>query len=86
MAVVLIDMQGFSVAEAAAVLGTREGTVKSRCARARTRLARLLGHLAPEPRDDGGNAGPPADVQSTTGEVAREGAGPDPARIRGGGS
>lgn len=44
-AVVLVDVQGYSVAETAALLGVAEGTVKSRCARGRTKLAVLLGHL-----------------------------------------
>lgn len=42
-AVVAVDMHGCSVADTAAMLGVAEGTVKSRCARARTRLAGLLG-------------------------------------------
>ena len=44
-AVVAVDMQGYSIADTAELLGVAEGTVKSRCARARVRLARLLGHL-----------------------------------------
>lgn len=44
---VLLDMQGYSVAEIAAMLGIAEGTVKSRCARGRARLAVILGHLGP---------------------------------------
>lgn len=47
-AVVAVDMQGYSVADTAALLGVAEGTVKSRCARARARLAVLLGHLDPD--------------------------------------
>ena len=47
-AVVLVDVEGFSVAETAAILEVPEGTVKSRCARARGRLAALLGELRPE--------------------------------------
>src|SRR3954469_635310 len=42
---VLVDMQGYPVAEAAAVLDVPEGTVKSRCARGRARLLPLLTHL-----------------------------------------
>jgi RNA polymerase sigma-70 factor, ECF subfamily len=44
-ALVLVDLQGYSVAEVAEILGVAEGTVKSRCARGRARLAVLLGHL-----------------------------------------
>jgi RNA polymerase sigma-70 factor (ECF subfamily) len=43
VALVLVDLQDLSVAEAAAVLGVAEGTVKSRCARGRAALAELLG-------------------------------------------
>jgi len=45
VAVVLVDVQGYPVAEVAELLGVAEGTVKSRCARGRARLAILLGHL-----------------------------------------
>jgi RNA polymerase sigma-70 factor, ECF subfamily len=44
-AIVLVDIEGWSVAETAGMLGVPEGTVKSRCARGRARLAVLLGHL-----------------------------------------
>jgi RNA polymerase sigma-70 factor, ECF subfamily len=44
-ALVLVELQGHSVAETASILGVAEGTVKSRCARGRARLAVLLGHL-----------------------------------------
>jgi RNA polymerase sigma-70 factor (ECF subfamily) len=43
IALVLVDMHGLPVAEAAAVLEVPEGTVKSRCARGRAALATLLG-------------------------------------------
>lgn len=46
MAVVLVHVQGYPVAEAASLMGVPAGTVKSRCARGRARLAVLLGHLA----------------------------------------
>lgn len=46
-ALVLVDMLGYSVADAAGVLGVSEGTVKSRCARGRARLLPRLGHLRP---------------------------------------
>jgi RNA polymerase sigma-70 factor (ECF subfamily) len=44
-ALVLVDMLGYSVADAAAVLGVSDGTVKSRCARGRARLLPYLAHL-----------------------------------------
>ncbi|MGK5737719.1 RNA polymerase sigma factor SigM [Micromonospora sp. URMC 103] len=50
-ALVLVDLQGYPVAEVARMLGVAEGTVKSRCARGRARLAVLLGHLRPTPAD-----------------------------------
>lgn len=43
--VVAVDMQGYSIADTARMLGVAEGTVKSRCARARARLAHSLGYL-----------------------------------------
>jgi RNA polymerase sigma-70 factor (ECF subfamily) len=44
-ALVLVDMLGYSVADASAVLGVSEGTVKSRCARGRAKLLPYLAHL-----------------------------------------
>jgi RNA polymerase sigma-70 factor (ECF subfamily) len=44
-ALVVVDMLGFGVADAAIILGTSPGTVKSRCARARARLLPYLAHL-----------------------------------------
>lgn len=44
-ALVLVDMEGMSVAEAAVELGAPQGTVKSRCARGRRQLAVLLNPL-----------------------------------------
>lgn len=41
-ALVLVDMEGYSVDEAAAILGCAPGTVKSRCSRGRARLVPLL--------------------------------------------
>lgn len=50
-AIVLVDMEGYSVDEAAALLGCPTGTVKSRCARGRARLLPLLAHLRAAPLD-----------------------------------
>lgn len=47
-ALVLVDMQGYPVAEAARVLDVPPGTVKSRCARGRARLLPLVKHLRPD--------------------------------------
>jgi RNA polymerase sigma-70 factor (ECF subfamily) len=44
-AITLVDIEGYSVADSAVMLGVAEGTIKSRCARGRARLAVLLGHL-----------------------------------------
>jgi RNA polymerase sigma-70 factor, ECF subfamily len=63
-ALVLLDLHGHSVAEVAQILGVAEGTVKSRCARGRARLAVSLGYLR--------NLDAAADVQA--GRTAEEGA------------
>jgi RNA polymerase sigma-70 factor (ECF subfamily) len=65
-ALVLVDMLGYPVADAAEVLGISPGTVKSRCARGRARLLPRLAHL----RGDAQAGGPgaprtPASDQST---------------------
>jgi RNA polymerase sigma-70 factor, ECF subfamily len=65
-ALVLVDLQGYSVAEAAELLGVAEGTVKSRCARGRARLAILLGHLR-EPDRVPGAVAPAGGVAPATG-------------------
>ena len=50
MALVLVDMHGLSVAEAASILNVAEGTIKSRCARGRAAMAQLLGLTTPSDR------------------------------------
>jgi RNA polymerase sigma-70 factor (ECF subfamily) len=77
-ALVLVDMLGYPVAEAADILGVSEGTVKSRCARGRARLLPRLGHL--RPRATGGAHAARTGNRSVTGDVlpAREG-GDEPA-------
>ncbi|HET8681575.1 MAG TPA: RNA polymerase sigma factor SigM [Micromonosporaceae bacterium] len=60
-ALVLVDIEGYGVAEAAEMLGVAEGTVKSRCARGRARLAVRLGYLRtgePGSEQPPGNRGP----------------------------
>lgn len=44
-AVLLVDLEGYSIEEAARALDCPEGTVKSRCSRGRKRLAEELGFL-----------------------------------------
>ena len=58
MALVLVDMHGLPVAEAAQVLGVAEGTVKSRCFRGREAMAELLRERDAE--RSGHDAGPAA--------------------------
>ncbi|MEV7090397.1 RNA polymerase sigma factor SigM [Streptomyces sp. NPDC093085] len=87
-ALILVDMQGYPVAEAAAVLGVPVGTVKSRCARGRARLLPLLTHLRGNTRDNSGSdrgrnrtprgSVPPASAPKDAGSS-------DPAGVKGGG-
>ncbi|WP_415947700.1 RNA polymerase sigma factor SigM [Streptomyces sp. KLOTTS4A1] len=56
-ALVLVDMQGYPVAEAARILDVPTGTVKSRCARGRARLLPLLGHLRTTAADEQNGSG-----------------------------
>ncbi|MGW6906957.1 RNA polymerase sigma factor SigM [Streptomyces sp. NPDC054940] len=98
-ALVLVDMQGYPVAEAARILDVPTGTVKSRCARGRARLQPLLTHLRPESTGDGKDPGerrnrtqgtsvPPAAGPPATGPQARDprDTGPsDSAAVKGGG-
>jgi RNA polymerase sigma-70 factor (ECF subfamily) len=63
LALVLVDMQGLAVADAAQILGVPEGTVKSRCARGRAALAPMLRTAEPP---GGRNQPDPADVTPAT--------------------
>ena len=56
-ALVLVDMEGYSVEEAAAILGCAVGTVKSRCARGRARLVPLLSPMSTREWTDSGRSG-----------------------------
>lgn len=69
-ALVLVDLHGYPVAEAAKILGVAEGTVKSRCSRGRARLAVLLGHLRPA-----GNPTSDGSVPARSARAAQEGGG-----------
>ncbi|MFK3982571.1 RNA polymerase sigma factor SigM [Micromonospora sp. NPDC050397] len=86
-AIILVDVQGYPVAEVAVMLGVAEGTVKSRCARGRARLALILGHLRPRgpavpapsrsdkpvPSVTAGNPPPVGGVRSGSGQSGRDG-------------
>ena len=61
-AIVLVDIEGYPVDDVAAMLDVPSGTVKSRCARGRAKLAPLLAHLNSAPKD--GPAGNPGTVGS----------------------
>ena len=60
---VLVDMLGYSVADAAAVLGISPGTVKSRCARGRARLLPRLAHLRDRGKPHAAGTAPVAPTQ-----------------------
>jgi len=63
-ALVLVDVQGYSVDEAASILGCAPGTVKSRCSRGRARLLPLLAHLR---NPDAAPHVPPGRTETATG-------------------
>ncbi|WP_432058687.1 RNA polymerase sigma factor SigM [Streptomyces sp. bgisy022] len=99
-ALVLVDMQGYPVAEAARILDVPAGTVKSRCARGRARLLPLLTHLRSdttgegdttgdgESRTRGGNRtrGPSVPSSAEPRQAVPPESGPnDPAAVKGGG-
>ncbi|GAA1388672.1 RNA polymerase sigma factor SigM [Kitasatospora putterlickiae] len=87
-ALVLVDMQGYPVAEAAELLGVPVGTVKSRCARGRARLLPLVRHLREEAAPTAGGVSretPPASgaarpTGNPPGPRTVTGTAPDPAR------
>ncbi len=69
---VLVDMEGYPVAEAAAILDIPDGTVKSRCARGRTRLAALLADLRPRAGPEGTTTAPHASHPGDPPRAARK--------------
>lgn len=92
-ALVLVDMQGYPVAEAAAVLEVPAGTVKSRCARGRARLLPLLTHLRAGTRASGDAAGgrnrteerSVPETETVTGAGTETGTAPEQGITKGGG-
>lgn len=63
-AIVLVDLEGWSVEEAAKALDCPVGTVKSRCFRGRAKLAERLAHLRNQ--DEPGAVVPPDNDEVTT--------------------
>lgn len=82
-ALVLVDMQGYPVAEAARVLDVPTGTVKSRCARGRARLLPILAHLRTESTGDEGAKKSGGARNRTEGTSVPPAAGPHDAGPRG---
>ena len=70
VAILLVDVHGLPVEQAAAVLGVPTGTVKSRCSRGRARLALSLGHLRNRPD---GRPVTPASSPTASGAAPRTG-------------
>ena len=72
-AIVLVDVEGYPVADVAEILEVPVGTVKSRCARGRARLAETLLHLGPGgeiPAAGNQAAGVPIQDHGTSGSPA----------------
>ncbi|MFJ4920507.1 RNA polymerase sigma factor SigM [Streptomyces sp. NPDC088725] len=87
-ALILVDMQGYPVAEAARVLGVPAGTVKSRCARGRARLLPMLTHLRGSPGDSAfprAGRNRPAGTSVPAVSEQRNAGTSDPAEVKGGG-
>ncbi|THA27686.1 RNA polymerase sigma factor SigM [Streptomyces sp. RKND-216] len=89
-ALVLVDMQGYPVSEAADVLNVAVGTVKSRCARGRARLLPLLTHLRPrssparDSRKVSGRGNPRGGASVPPAKGVRRDV-PEPGAVKGGG-
>src|SRR5256714_10039909 len=74
VALILVDVEGYTVEEAARALGVAAGTIKSRCARARARLLPLLRHLREsDTSGSSGNQSADSRVKVTTRQDRREG-------------
>ncbi len=69
-AIILVDVQGYSVEAAAKELNCPTGTIKSRCSRGRAKLAESLGHLR---NQDAGEIVTTIDQDSTSQDSTRSG-------------
>jgi RNA polymerase sigma-70 factor (ECF subfamily) len=77
-ALVLVDMEGYPVAEAAQILDCAVGTVKSRCSRGRARLAELLAPILDAAEGDPHDTPPRNPVTSAPVEPTDAPRGPPP--------
>ncbi|OEJ32809.1 RNA polymerase sigma factor SigM [Streptomyces subrutilus] len=84
-ALVLVDMQGYPVAEAAGILDVPTGTVKSRCARGRAKLLPMLTHLRTNAGDNTATGRGRNRTPGTAVPPAAEPRHPDPDAVKGGG-
>ncbi|MFJ6797514.1 RNA polymerase sigma factor SigM [Streptomyces sp. NPDC091268] len=88
-ALVLVDMQGYPVAEAARILDVPTGTVKSRCARGRAKLVPMLTHLRTDAggntADERGRNRTPGTAVPPTAATRDPAPAPDPDVVKGGG-
>ncbi len=84
-ALVLVDMQGYPVAEAARILDVPTGTVKSRCARGRAKLVPLLTHLRTNAGDNSATERGRNRTPGTPVPPAAEPRHSDPDAVKGGG-
>ncbi|MFJ5806958.1 RNA polymerase sigma factor SigM [Streptomyces sp. NPDC093093] len=84
-ALVLVDMQGYPVAEAARLLDVPTGTVKSRCARGRAKLVPMLTHLRTNAGDNTATERGRNRTPGTSVPPAADPRHPDPDAVKGGG-
>lgn len=78
LAIVLVDLHGMSVEEAAAILQVPPGTVQSRRSRGRARLALSLGHLRNRPDPASVPSTAEANPGPTSAPTSGPGSQPDP--------
>jgi RNA polymerase sigma-70 factor (ECF subfamily) len=75
VALILVDLEDMTIAEAAQILEVPEGTVKSRCSRARTSMAAMLRDVSTTRPGDSGNRTAAERVQAGETSAGRTGEG-----------
>jgi RNA polymerase sigma-70 factor (ECF subfamily) len=75
VALILVDLEDLTIAETAEILEVPEGTVKSRCSRARTAMATMLREVETRPPNESGNRTGPQRVQAGEPLTQRPGGG-----------